>query len=391
MKLLSLLLILLITTNCDSNYSAEYPYNQPVEINDGLNTGTLSRVSMDYEIISKAVGRIDKGKYGEIHSMLVYKNDRLVLEEYFSGHQYQWDAPGHFGEYVSWNKDMPHCIHSDTKSIVSLCIGIAVDKGFIKDINQSIFDYLPDYQYLNKNNREYVTIEHLLTMTSGFRWEEWGKSLGSVENDQIGMWFWEEGPNIYVLKRELLAVPGTRFNYSGGDIQLLAEILQNATGMSLDKFSEKYLFEPLGITSFDWWLIFRSGEIQAAGGLKLTPRDMIKIGALMLNNGKWNGKQIISEAWLSKCSSPFAGNTRIKIPGEDLGKLGYSYTWWTKTFDYKNQTINMFLAVGWGGQKIMVLPELDMVVAFTGANYDSKVHNFKILEKFIIPSIKQNI
>ncbi|PLX12717.1 MAG: hypothetical protein C0598_05535, partial [Marinilabiliales bacterium] len=296
MKLLSLLLILLITTNCDSNYSAEYPYNQPVDINDGLNTGTVSGVSMDYEIISKAVGRIDKGKYGEIHSMLVYKDDKLVLEEYFSGHQYQWDAPGHFGKYVRWNKDMPHCIHSDTKSIVSLCIGIAVDKGFIKDINQSIFDYLPDYQYLNKNNREYVTIEHLLTMTSGFRWEEWGKSLGSVENDQIGMWFWEEGPNIYVLKRELLAVPGTRFNYSGGDIQLLAEILQNATGMSLDKFSEKYLFEPLGITSFDWWLIFRSGEIQAAGGLKLTPRDMIKIGALMLNNGKWNGKQIISEA-----------------------------------------------------------------------------------------------
>ena len=159
--------------------------------------------------------------------------------------------------------------------------------------------------------------------------------------------------------------------------------------MPLDEFSGKYLFEPLGITSYDWWLKFPSGgEIQGAGGLKITPRDMLKIGALMLNKGKWKGKQIVSEEWVLKCATPYPGNRGIKIPGEDLGKVGYSYTWWTKTFNYKNENIAMFFAVGWGGQKIIVLSDLDMVIVFTGANYNSRVHQFEIIERFILPAMQ---
>jgi len=304
------LLFILLITSCSRDFSAQYPYHPPKDLNDGLEVGTLHDVGMDKKTIQNAVARIDRRKYGEIHSMLIYKDDKLVLEEYFSGHQYQWDAPGHIGQYVKWDRQMQHCIHSETKSIVSLCIGIAIDKGFIKNVHQSIFEYLPDYQDLNTNNREYVCIEHLLSMTSGFRWEEWGKSLGSVENDQIGIWFWEDGPMNYVLSRELVAVPGNRFNYSGGDVQILVEILENASGMSLDEFSEKFLFEPLGIEAYEWWLKFpSSGQTQGAGGLKITPRGMIKIGAMMLNNGKWDGKQIISESWVENCSKPYPGNT----------------------------------------------------------------------------------
>ena len=388
MKLFLVFLILCLTTKCEKDFSADYPYYVPSELNDGLKTGSLIEVGIDENMLRKAVGRIDNGKYGEIHSMLIYKDDMLVFEDYYEGHKYQWDASGHKGKNVTWSKDMQHCIHSDTKSITSLCIGIAIDKAFIKSVHQSIFDYLPDYQHLNINNKEYVTIEHLLTMTSGFHWEEWGVSLASIENDQIGIWFWEDGPMNYVLSRDLVAMPGTRFNYSGGDIQILVEILENASGMPLDEFSEKYLFEPLGVTSFDWWLKFpNGGKIQGAGGLILTPRDMVKIGAMMLNNGVWKGKQIVSEEWVNICTKPYTGKTDIKIPGEDLGKVGYSYTWWTKDFTYKNESLSMYFAVGWGGQKIIVIPELNMVIAFTGANYNSKVHQFEIIERFILPSI----
>jgi CubicO group peptidase (beta-lactamase class C family) len=384
-----LILIILIAIGCKKDYSKLYPYSEPLDIGDGLSVGSLNEVGMDEDMLRKAVGRIDNGKYGEIHSMLIYKDEKLVFEDYYEGHKYQWDAPGHFGEYVAWDKEMQHCIHSDTKSIVSLCIGIALDKGFIENINQSIFDYLPNHQHFNINNKEYVTIEHLLTMNSGLRWNEWGVSLASIDNDQIGIWFWEDGPMNYVLSRELVAVPGTRFNYSGGDIQILVEILKNATGMPLDEFSEKYLFEPLGITSFDWWLNFpNGGEIQGAGGLKLTLRDMVKIGAMMLNNGVWNGKQIVSEAWVNKCRSQYSGNSNIKIPGEDLGEVGYAYTWWTKEFTYKKRNISMFFVFFCGGQKFIVMPELDMVIAFTGANYNSKVHQFEIIERFILPAIE---
>ncbi|UCH14701.1 MAG: serine hydrolase, partial [Bacteroidales bacterium] len=313
--------------------------------------------------------------------------DMLVFEDYYTGHQYQWDAPKHYGDFVTWSQDMQHCIHSDTKSFTSLCIGIAIDKGYIKNANQSIFDYLPNYQHLRTEEKEKITIENLLTMTSGLKWEEWDVSLSSIENDQIGIWFWEDGPINYALGRDLEAEPGTRFNYSGGDIQILVEILKNATGMKLDEFSGKHLFEPMGVTSYDWWLIFPSGEIHGAGGLKLIPRDMVKIGAMMLNKGIWNETRIISEDWVMKCASSYPGNNDIKIPGEDKGKVGYSYTWWTKDFTYNNDNISMYFAVGWGGQKIIVLPSLDMVIVFTGANYTSKVHEFELIERFILPAI----
>ncbi|MGW8316222.1 MAG: serine hydrolase domain-containing protein [Bacteroidales bacterium] len=387
MKPILLFCIALLSTNCEKDYSQEFPYHPPAETRGGLQVGTLQEVHMDENMMRKAVGRINNGKYGEIHSMLIYKDNLLVFEDYYEGHQYQWEAPGHYGAYISWDRDKQHCIHSDTKSITSLCIGIAIDQGFIESVHQSIFEYLPDYQNFRTPEKEKITIEHLLTMTSGFEWDEWGVSLSSVENDQIGIWFWEEGPMDYILSRDLVAEPGTRFNYSGGDIQILVEILRNATGMTLDEFSSTYLFGPMGIDTYDWWLIFPTGEIQGAGGLKLTPRDMVKLGAMMMNDGVWEGTRIISEEWVSKCRSPYAGNTGIKVPGEDLGRVGYAYTWWTRSFRQDGLNIGMYLALGWGGQKIMVLPELDMIVVFTGANYNSNVHQFEILERFILPAI----
>jgi len=385
-KLLVLALFILTEVGCEGLFNDfDYNYQIPEQTEDGLEVATLEEVNIDTPAVIDAVSRIGGGKYGEVHSILIYKDDKLVLEKYFPGHRYQWDAPGHKGEWVAWNREMQHCIHSDTKSITSLCIGIAIDKGFIESVHQSIFDYLPHYQNFKTNNKEYITIEHLLTMTSGLRWDEWGVSLVSINNDQIGIWFWEDGPMNYVLSRNFVAEPGKRFNYSGGDIQILVEILKNATGMPLDEFSEKYLFEPLGITSFDWWLKFpNGGAIQGAGGLKLTPRDMVKIGSMMLNKGMWNGQRIVSEEWVSKCATPFAGNSGIKVPGEDLGNVGYGFTWWTKQSVKYGE---MFFALGWGGQKIMVIPDLNAVVVFTGANYLTKVKQYKILDKYLLPAI----
>ena len=385
--LIIVLISILVNTGCETDLSSQFPYTPPVENNDGLQVGSLSEVEMDEARILKAAGRIRHGKYGEVHSMLIYKDGLLVSEDYFEGHQYQWDGPGHYSDYVSWNMDMQHCIHSDTKSFTSLCIGIAVDQGFIEDVHQSIFEYLPDFQHLKTGGKDKITIEHLLTMTSGLRWNEWGISLSSIKNDQIGIWFWEEGPINFALGRDLVAEPGTRFNYSGGDIQILVEILKNATGMTLEEFSVKYMFEPMGITSYDWWLIFPTGEIQGAGGLKLTPRDMVKVGAMMLNKGVWNGTRIISEEWVSKCTTPYQGNTGIKVPGEDAGKVGYAYTWWTNNVDYKGKSIPCYFALGWGGQKIIILQDLDMVLVFTGANYLSKVHDFEIIERYILRAL----
>jgi CubicO group peptidase (beta-lactamase class C family) len=227
---------------------------------------------------------------------------------------------------------MLHDVKSVTKSITSTCIGIAIDHGFIESVHQSIFDYLPEHQHLNIDGKDKITIEHLLTMTSGLEWDEWGVPLSSTDNDIIGLWFNCDDQIACILERPLVDEPGTSFTYSGGNIIVLGEIIRNATEMDIDEFSRKYLFKPLGIDSSIWTVRYPNGVIEAAGSLEITPRDMAKIGVTFLNNGVWNGKQIISEQWVEKSATPFGGNKGINIPGTDKKSNGYAYSWWTKTF-----------------------------------------------------------
>ena len=337
--------------------------------------------------MEKLLNEINRGKYDEVHSLLIFTDENLVLEEYFEGHIFQWDAPNAHGELVKWDKFMEHMVMSDTKSITSICIGIAIDEGFIESVHQSIFDFLPEYQHLNTGGKDKITIEHLVTMTSGLKWDEWGASPNSADNDIGALWFFHsQDPITSILERPLTDKPGTSFTYSGGNMILLGEIIKNATKMNLDEFSERYLFQPLGIDSSHWDQ-FENGVIDGAGGLDITPRDMAKIGVTFLNKGVWNEKQIISEQWVNKSATSFPGNDRINVPGTDERNTGYSYSWWTKSFSDSGKEINMYYAGGWGGQLIMVAPELNTVIVLTGGNYEAEVKIFEILEEYILPAI----
>jgi CubicO group peptidase (beta-lactamase class C family) len=282
---------------------------------------------------------------------------------------------------------MLHHVQSVTKSITSACIGIAIDKGFIKSVKQSIFDYLPEYQHLKKDGREKITIEHLLTMTMGCDVNEWNMSYGDKNNPIIGIWFSEKDPLTYILDRPWRYEPGTHYSYYGGSQIILGEIVRQAAGMNIKEFSGKYLFGPLGITSFDWAMRFPDGVFEAAGGLKLTPRGMVKIGVTFLHKGKWKGKQVVSSRWVDKCAVSYPGNEKIYVPGENYGKVGYSYSWWTKEYSLPGGKTNMFYALGWGGQYIMVFPELHMVVVLTGGNFLAYKPLFELLEKHIFPAV----
>jgi len=388
MKTIFIISILsLLEISCKNDFSEQYPYHPPEQVGDGLDVGTLQEVNINTQIILKAVGRINQGKYKEVHSMLIYKDNKLVLEEYFQGHKYQWDASGYRGDLVNWNRDMFHSTMSCTKSFTSACIGIAVDQGFIADVHRSIFDYLPDHQYLKTDNKEYITIEHLLTMTSGLAWNEWGAAHGTSANDIDRLYFECEDPITCVLERPWWREPGQLFTYNGGGMVILAEILKNATNMNIDEFSMKYLFQPLGIDSTQWTQ-YENGMFDAAGSLMLTPRDMLKLGVSYLNDGAWNGTRIISSEWIDNSSKSYNNNIGIKVPLEDTGKCGYGYSWWINEFSHSGEKINIFRASGWGGQEIIVLPELDMVVVFTGGNYTTKSSLFKIIEKYVLLAIK---
>jgi CubicO group peptidase (beta-lactamase class C family) len=157
--------------------------------------------------------------------------------------------------------------------------------------------------------------------------------------------------------------------------------------MELDKFSEKYLFRPLEIDSSSWAVRYNNGVIEAGGGLEIKPRDMVKIGGLYLNNRIFNNGQIISKQWIEKCITPYSNNMNIDIPGHESGSHGYSYSWWLKSYSKSGEEINMYKAVGWGGQEIVILQELNTVVVFTGGNYIPNVKVSEILENYILPAI----
>lgn len=386
--MIKIAILSLLFMSCEKfDSTAQYTYQVPQEIGDGISISTLEEVGLDTPLILKAADRIASGKHKEVHSMLIFKDNMLVFEDYFPGHDYKYDAPGYHGELLEWDKEMRHPIMSCTKSFTSACIGIAVDKGYINNVHQSIFEYLPDHQYLKIENKEFITIEHLLTMSSGLAWNEWGSSHGENSSNDIDRLYFDcEDPIDCVLSRPWWAVPGEKFTYNGGGIVILGEILKNATGMNIDDFSMKYLFEPLSIDSAYWWQ-YRNGMIGSDGSLSLTPRDMLKFGATFLNDGIWNGERIISSDWIEHSSTSFANNTNINIPIEDSGRNGYAYTWWTSEFSIGDDVIKMYRAGGWGGQSIMVFPDLEMVVVFTGGNFAANSTLFKIVERFLIPAV----
>ncbi len=384
--ILLILFITIINVSCKLETSSQYVYHPPVDLNDGLEVGTLNKSKIDVKYLEAAVTDISRGKYKEIHSMLILKDNKLVFEEYFQGHIYQWDAPHYHRELIQWGNNTPHSMMSCTKSFTSACIGIGIDKGFINDVHQSIFDYLPEHQHLKTNNREYITLEHLLTMSSGLAWDEWSAYHGTSANDIDMLYFDCEDPITCVLEKPWWAEPGKIFTYNGGGTVVLGGIIKNAANMTIDEFSTKYLFEPLGINSTQWTQ-YENGIFDMSGSLKVTPRDMLKFGSTYLNNGLWSGTIIVSNEWVAKSSEPYNNNKGIDIPGEDSGKCGYTYSWWTSEFAYKGTQTHMFRAGGWGGQEIMVFPELDMVVVFTGGNYASNTSLFKVIRKYVLPAI----
>jgi len=385
-SILVISMLSLFWIGCQSNPFGRYTYQVPEQKNDGLTVGSLEEVHLDPVLIEKAMRDIRRGKYKGIHSILIYKDDKLVFEEYLRGHKFKYNAPGHRGKQVTWSADSLHRVMSVTKSITSLCIGIAVDKGLIQSVHQSIFDYLPDYKYLNSDGKEKITIEHLLTMTSGLKGNEWLIPYSNPQNDVMQVYF-SKDPVTTILSKPLQYQPGTFFQYYGGSNFLLGEILKNAAQMDMDTFAGKYLFKPLGILPHTWLQLNR-GVIDGAGGLLITPRDMMKIGATFLNKGIWNGKRIVSEDWVNQSTTPFPGNRWMNHWDDHWGMKGYGYSWWTHTFVKSAKKMDMVYAAGWGGQYIMVIPELNTVVVFTGGNYTSYRPPFEILKKYILPAFK---
>ena len=349
----------------------------PPQTGDGWQTADPTSVGLDAQKLDQAVARIRDGTYQNVHSLLIVKDGKLVFEEYFRGYAWSYSGDQFRGDLVDFGRDTRHNLASVTKSFTSALVGIAIDQGLIGGVEDKIFAYFPQYAHLQKDGKDRITLDHLLTMRSGLEWNEMEVPYDDTRNDLIQL-FRVPDPVAYILSKPLVSEPGRTWYYSGGNTNLLGEIIRTATGQRMDVFAERHLFAPLGITNYEWDHI-NADMIHASGNLQLQPRDMAKFGVLYLNGGVWNGQRIVSQEWVEASTQARAAPSW----GD-----GYGYQWWLRAYDSGSNAVDTFYAAGWGGQRISVFPDLDMVVVFTGGNYVDQVPVDEIITRFILPSVE---
>jgi CubicO group peptidase (beta-lactamase class C family) len=374
---LKTLLLILLCVVCLVSCTPAYTPRVPEQTEDGWQTASLDAVGINENKIDEAIDRIHDDTYQNIHSILIVKDGKLVFEEYFSGYKWAYDDERHRGEWCDFGIDTPHNLASVTKSVTSALVGIAMDRGFICGVDEKAFPFFPGYSDLSDERKAKITLEHLLTMTSGLEWNEMELPYSNTDNDLVQL-FLVSDPIAYILAKPAVSEPGEAWYYNGGGTNILGEVIREATGLRMDEFAEKYLFAPLGITDYEWDHI-NPDMIHASGNLKLRPRDMAKLGYLFLNGGVWQGEQIVSQEWVEEST---------KKHTLTLWADGYGYQWWLKTYPSGTTSVDSFYAAGWGGQRLMVFPSLDIVVVFTGGNYVEEEPVDEIISRYIVPAVR---
>ncbi len=318
--------LFLLLTQCGPAASDEFP-------TAGWKTASPESQGLDSAVLAEALDFV-RAKKIPAHSLLIVRNGLIVFDAYFYPYQ---------GREV-------HDVASVTKSVTSILVGIAIDKGYLKGVDQRVLSLLPLVSADSDPRKANLTIRHLLTMTSGLDCDTEGGERALAGMRRSADWA------AFALALPMRTDPGSRYAYCSCNNHLLSSLVTAATGESLLGFAMKNLFRPLGIADVIW-PSDPKGRTHGWGDLHLHPHDMAKLGFLYLHQGKWDDTQVVPARWVQESSSP------IVTVREGVG---YGYSWWINT-----ARPPVFEAVGRGGQRISVLPKEKMVVVFTGGGADT--------------------
>jgi len=322
------------------------------------------------EPIRHLIQDIESDKIQNVHALLILKDSMLICENYFEAYE---------------RGDL-HYSASVTKSFASALLGIAIDKGFFEGgmeevLERKVSELFPEYKELIARDslKKGLKLKHMLSMTAGFQWDEHSHSYTDNRND-CNRLNSSKDPMKFLFERELISHPGTEFYYNGGLSLSISYLLEYYTGMSLDRFAEKYLFEALGIKEYRWERLV-SGLFDTDGGLHLRPLDQAKLAYLFLNGGVWEGRQVVSEEWVRN-------STKVQFVNED--RPDYAYQWWCGEFFALDRYFTTYFASGHGGQKVVVVPEFDLILVLAQQVFHNEFGDFNylaILGDYLLPAL----
>lgn len=305
----------------------------------------LISVKMQQDTITKMINLINATPPNDFRAIVVLKDNKLVLEEYFNTY---------------WRETI-HDIRSAGKSVTSLLLGIAIDKGLVKSTEQSVYDFFPGYKNVqsNKPARKDIKIKHLLAMSSG---------LNADDDDdhspgQTGNWLMKDNWVDFALSLPMIFDPGEKYVYTDICPMLIGAIIEKTSGKKLAEFANENLFIPLDIREF-YWYTASNGSTGPMGNLYLTAVDFAKIGQLVLRKGRWGEKQIISAHWIDQIYK-----TRFDISKANPFANSYGYFWYAVTKKINGKAFECFYASGNGGNLLFIVPDENLVVSLQSSAY----------------------
>lgn len=327
---------------------ADYRYRPPADMHDGIAVGDIARTDLGVATADAIARAILGGTYKDVHSILLYQHGKLVMEEYFYG----------------YSVGRPHQLRSATKSVVSVLAGIAIDRGALSGVNEHV---LPEMGYTSLNHpdprKAAMTVGDFLSMSSGLDCNDHSSTSPGRETEIDNSPDWVKA----TLDLPMINDPGTKAFYCSGGVAVVGRLIENSVRMKLPDFAQADLFGPLGISREDWrWNYDLTNADKQYSQIHLRPRDMLKLGILFAQGGRWHGRQVISESWVR---ASLAEHSHVD-------NVSYGYFWWRPWLNVQTPTgtqhVDVVAAQGNGGQKIYLVSPYDLVAVFTAGGYNAE-------------------
>jgi CubicO group peptidase (beta-lactamase class C family) len=366
-----------------NNPDPGYTYQPPATTRDGWTVGNAGDHGMSVQRLEDMMAAVGRGEFPIVDSIAIASQRTLVFNETIRTQLDDKDG------WVANGDLAMHSQMSVSKSVASILVGIAIDLGDIDSVDVpylSLFDY-PGYENWDDRKNQ-ITLEHVLMMRLGLEWDEWNPSYSDPNNVLIRFYNQNHDYSKGLLDLPMDADPGSRYAYNTVATISLGQAVQNQGPLTYADFLNTYLLDPLQITQVRW-VETPTGLPDLGGGLFLRTRDTVKIGQMYMDDGRWNGQQIVSSAWVAASTQSYTDLGWSEPETRDWQVDGYGYQWWIGHFDHGDQVYDTFAALGYGQQLVMVIPALELVVAVNSRGYEELASQrnqvYELISRFVLP------